>query len=103
VFSPFFVNGKAVSIAATYSYHMYQLSEERMRIARNIKLIRELRNYNQRYVASEIGIGRSTLSTWENGLTELNIDKLMQLAAVFGLANYREIIDFDPDALFRKK
>jgi transcriptional regulator with XRE-family HTH domain len=82
---------------------MYQLSGERLRIARNIKLIRELRNYNQRYVASELGIGRSTLSTWENGLTELNIDKLMQLALVFGLTNYREIIDFDPEALFKKK
>jgi ABC-2 type transport system ATP-binding protein len=82
---------------------MYQLSKERIRIARNIKLIRELRNYNQRYVASEMGIGRSTLSTWENGLTEVNIDKLIRLAEIFGLDNYREIIDFDPEALFKKK
>jgi transcriptional regulator with XRE-family HTH domain len=86
----------------TYSYYMYQLSEERIRIARNIKLIRELRNYNQRYVASAMGIGRSTLSTWENGLTELKIDKLIRLAEIFGLGNYREIIDFDPEALFKK-
>lgn len=82
---------------------MYQLSEERMRIARNIRLIRELRNYNQRYVASEIGIGRSTLSTWENGLSEVKIEKLIELAQVFGLKNYREIIDFDPDALFSQQ
>lgn len=72
-----------------------------MRIARNIKLIRELRNYDQRYVASELGIGRSTLSTWENGLTELKIGTLMRFAEIFELRDYRQIIDFDPDALFK--
>ncbi|MDB5211463.1 MAG: helix-turn-helix protein [Sediminibacterium sp.] len=81
---------------------MYQRSEERMRIARNIRLIRELRNFDQRYVASELGIARTTLSTWENGLTEVKIANLIKLAEVFGLDNYRQIIDFDPDALFRK-
>lgn len=82
---------------------MYKVNNERLRIARNIKLIRELRNYNQRYVAVEMGIGRSTLSTWENGLTELKIETLQRLAEVFGLNNYREIIDFDPELLFSKK
>ena len=81
---------------------MYQRSEERMRIARNIRLIRELRNFDQRYVASELEVGRSTLSTWENGLTEVRIETLIKLAAIFGLDNYRQIIDFDPDALFTK-
>ena len=81
---------------------MYQRSEERMRIARNIRLIRELRNYDQRYVASEMEVGRSTLSTWENGLTEVKIETLIKLAKIFNLDNYRQIIDVDPDALFRK-
>jgi transcriptional regulator with XRE-family HTH domain len=82
---------------------MYQPSEERIRIARNIRLIRELRNYDQRYVASALNVGRSTLSTWENGITEVRIETLIKLAEVLGLENYRQIIDFDPDALFRKK
>lgn len=81
---------------------MYQRSEERMRIARNIRLIRELRNYDQRYVASALQVGRSTLSTWENGLSEVKIETLIRLAAVLGLEDYRQIIDFDPDALFKK-
>jgi transcriptional regulator with XRE-family HTH domain len=81
---------------------MYQRSEERMRIARNIRLIRELRNYDQRYVASALQVGRSTLSTWENGLSEVKIETLIRLAVVLGLEDYRQIIDFDPDALFRK-
>lgn len=81
---------------------MYQRSEERMRIARNIRLIRELRNFDQRYVASEMEIGRSTISTWENGITEVRIENLIRLAEIFGLDNYRQIIDFDPEALFKK-
>ena len=82
---------------------MYRRTEERMRIARNIKLIRELRNFDQRYVASELEVARSTLSTWENGLTEVKIESLIRLAEILGLENYRQIIDFDPDALFTKK
>lgn len=80
---------------------MYQRSEERMRIARNIRLIRELRNYDQRYVASEMEVGRSTLSSWENGISEVRIENLIRLAKIFGLENYRQIIDFDPDSLFK--
>ncbi len=82
---------------------MYQYHPERIRIARNIRLIRELRNYDQRYVASALQVGRSTLSTWENGLTEVKIENLIRLAEILGLDNYRQIIDFDPDELFRKK
>lgn len=82
---------------------MYQRSEERMKIARNIRLIRELRNFDQRYVASELEVGRSTLSTWENGITEVKIESLIRLAVIFGLDNYRQIIDFDPEELFKKK
>lgn len=81
---------------------MYQRSEERMRIARNMRLLRELRNFDQRYVAAELEVGRSTLSTWENGLTEVRIESLIKLAEILGLANYRQIIDFDPEAIFGK-
>jgi|GEM_PF-1039382 len=82
---------------------MYQQSQERIRIARDIKLIREIRNFDQRYVASELQVARSTLSTWENGLTEVKIENLIRLAEILGLDNYRQIIDFDPDQLFKKK
>ena len=82
---------------------MYQVSEERLRIARNIKLIRELRNYDQRHVAAALHISRSTISSWENGIAEVTIANLIRLAAVFELDDYRQIIDFDPDALFSKR
>ena len=82
---------------------MYQPTAERIRIARNIKLIREQRNYDQRHVAAALHVSRSTLSTWENGLTEVKIENLIKLAGILGLDDYRQIIDFDPDALFGKE
>lgn len=82
---------------------MYKISEERLRIARNIRLIRELRNFDQRFVASELGVGRSTLSTWENAVSEVKIESLIRLAEIFGLDNYRQIIDFDPEELFKRR
>lgn len=82
---------------------MQYAGEERMRIGRNIRLIRELRNYDQRYVAMTLCVSRSTLSTWENGLTDIKIENMIRLAEIFGLADYRQIIDFDPDAIFKQK
>lgn len=80
---------------------MYQTNPERIRIARNIKLIREIRNFDQQYVATALQVGRSTISTWENGLTEVKIETLIKLAAILGLEDYRQIIDFNPDELFK--
>ena len=74
---------------------------ETTRIGRNIRLIRELRNYDQQYVANRIYIGRSTLSTWETGTTPVKIESLVKLAEIFRLKSYREIIDFDPDKLLQ--
>ena len=55
------------------------------------------------FSASELEVGRSTLSTWENGLTEVKIETLIKLAVILKLENYRQIIDFDPDSLFSNK
>ena len=64
---------------------------------------KDVSNFDQRYVASELEVGRSTLSTWENGLTEVKIETLIKLAVILKLENYRQIIDFDPDSLFSNK
>jgi transcriptional regulator with XRE-family HTH domain len=76
---------------------------ESIRIGRNIRMIRELRNYDQQYVASRLFIGRSTLSTWEKGITPVKTESLKKLAEVFNLQSYRQIIDFDPDRLLQTK
>ncbi|HVZ26221.1 MAG TPA: helix-turn-helix transcriptional regulator [Sediminibacterium sp.] len=77
----------------------HKRGEERMRIARNLRMIRELRNFSQQYVAASLQIGRSTLSSWENGMTDLHIEQLVALARIYHLHSYRQILDFDPAIL----
>lgn len=72
---------------------------EKTRVARNIKVIREIRNYTQDYVAGQLGIARSTYSNWEHGNVELKPAALSELAAVFGLPSYKKIIELNPDIL----
>ncbi len=72
---------------------------ETVRIGRNIRTIREMRNYDQKHVAGALYIGRSTLSTWENGTVDVKIENLIRLAEVLKLKDYRVIINFDPDTI----
>jgi transcriptional regulator with XRE-family HTH domain len=79
---------------------MNRVNPELRRIGRNICQFRTLRNYTQKYVAKQLNISRSTLSTWENGTTPVSIERLIKLAEVFGVDNYRQLIDFDPNTIF---
>ena len=46
---------------------MSYIMEERLIIAKNIKLLRQASNYTQESVASFLGIGRSAYSNYESG------------------------------------
>lgn len=51
--------------------------------ATNLKNLRLDNDYSQIYVASAIGIGRSTYSNYENGISEPTIDTLIKLSKLF--------------------
>jgi len=53
-----------------------------MNIGTNIKNIRELKNFSQEYVASEIEVSQSTYSRIENGTSPIRIDTLQRIADV---------------------
>ena len=53
-----------------------------MNIGNNIKQIRELRNFTQKYVADEIEVSQSTYSRIEKGTTPIKIDTLQRVAEV---------------------
>jgi transcriptional regulator with XRE-family HTH domain len=53
-----------------------------MQLGKKIKKIRELKNFTQEHVASEIGITQGAYSKIENGDTDLTINKLEQIATV---------------------
>lgn len=71
----------------------------RARIARNIKVIRLLRNYTQDYVAGQLNMARTTVCAFEMGTFAVKHHNLVKLAEVFELPSAQAIIDLDPDKL----
>ena len=62
--------------------------EERLTIARNIKLMREASKYTQEEVASFLGIGRSAYSNYEAGEREMPLSCMEKLADLYGCDAY---------------
>jgi transcriptional regulator with XRE-family HTH domain len=61
---------------------------ERLTIAKNIKLMRKASNYTQENVASFLGIKRSTYSNYETGERELPLSCMEKLADLYGCDAY---------------
>ena len=62
--------------------------EDRLVIAKNIKLLRQASNYTQENVASFLGIGRSAYSNYESGDRELPLSCMEKLADLYGCDAY---------------
>lgn len=50
-----------------------------------LKSLREVRKFSQQAVASDLAVGRSTLSAWERGTRALPVESLVQLASYYGV------------------
>lgn len=51
-------------------------------IARNIKQIRELKDFTQEYMSRELGLSQPAYAKIEQGLIILKIDRLLQIADI---------------------
>ena len=51
-----------------------------------IRMIRELRNYSQEYVAEKLGIKQNSYSKIENNQTKLTAEMLQKIATLFGVS-----------------
>ena len=67
---------------------MSYIMEERLIIAKNIKLLRQASNYTQESVAFFLGIGRSAYSNYESGDRELPLSCMEKLADLYGCDAY---------------
>ena len=67
---------------------MSYVMEDRLIIAKNIKLLRQASNYTQENVASFLGIGRSAYSNHESGDRELPLSCMEKLADLYGCDAY---------------
>lgn len=52
-------------------------------LAENIRALRKSKGYTLKKLSDIIGVGEMTVSNYENGLREPNIDRLIKLADIF--------------------
>jgi transcriptional regulator with XRE-family HTH domain len=55
-----------------------------MSVGANIRFLRELHNLTQIQLANIIGVSNKTISAWEAGRTEPNIEYINTMCTVFG-------------------
>lgn len=51
-----------------------------------MRILRESKDYSQEYVAEYLGISQNTYSKLENGQSRLTVDRMKQLAELYGVA-----------------
>lgn len=62
--------------------------DEKLTVARNIKLMREASGYTQENIAAFLGITRSAYSNYELGTRELSLENIEKLADLYGCDGY---------------
>ncbi len=70
-----------------------------LQLGQKIKKLRELKNFTQSHIASELGITQSAYSKIEQGETEVSYSKLSKIAEVLGMAP-EEIMTFNEQMIF---
>jgi transcriptional regulator with XRE-family HTH domain len=64
-----------------------------------IKQIRELKNYTQEYVATQLGLTTRAYSKIESGETQLTINRLNEISEILGIEPM-EVLGFDDKQVF---
>ena len=67
---------------------MKKETEDRLLIARNIKLMRDASGYTQENVAAFLGVGRSAYANYETGDREIPLALMEKLADLYGCDLY---------------
>ena len=64
-----------------------------------IKQIRELKNFTQEYVATQLGLTTRAYSKIESGETQLTINRLNEISGILGVEPM-EVLGFDDQQVF---
>lgn len=64
-----------------------------------IKQIRELKNFTQEHVATQLGLSTRAYSKIETGETQLTINRLNEISAILGVEPL-EVLGFDDKQIF---
>lgn len=68
-------------------------------VEKNIKQIRELKNFSQEYISSQLGLSIRAYSKIESGETQLTINRLNQISQILEVPPM-EILGFDEKQVF---
>ncbi|TSJ36382.1 helix-turn-helix transcriptional regulator [Mucilaginibacter corticis] len=63
-------------------------------LGKKIKLLRQQKGWNQHDIANKLAISIPALSKIESGVTDINLSRLEQIAAIFGLSA-AQLLDLD--------
>jgi transcriptional regulator with XRE-family HTH domain len=66
---------------------------------KKLKQLRELKNYTQEYMATELGLSTRAYSKIESGETQLTINRLNEISRVLGIEPM-EVLGFDHKNIF---
>ncbi len=70
-----------------------------LQVGENIRKVRELKGYTQDFMASKLGISQKAYSNIETNKTQLDTDRLVEIAEVLEI-NPTNLIAFDEKLLF---
>jgi len=70
-----------------------------MLIGQKIRKLRELKNFTQEYMASELGLNQSAYSRIENGTTDIPFSKIEKIASLLEIKP-EDLISFNEQMVF---
>lgn len=70
-----------------------------MPIADNIRKMRELRNFTQEYMATQLGITQAGYSKIESGTTDITFSKIEEIASILSVTPV-DLVAFDSQKFF---
>lgn len=70
-----------------------------MKIGQKIKMLREVKNFTQEYMADKIGLAQSNYSKIERDETDITFSKLQKISEVLGV-NVDDIINLNEPCIF---
>ena len=72
-----------------------------LKIYKNIKKIRELKNITREYIAGELGMSTSGYGKIERGEVDLTVTKIIRIAAILDVS-VSFILNFDVNQIFEE-
>ena len=70
-----------------------------MKIGQKIKMLREVKNYTQEYMADKIGLAQSNYSKIERDETDITLTRLQKISEVLGV-NTDDLINLSEPCIF---